>query len=318
MIKQGHLVDILASDDVFNDTVLIPKIDSWKLKFKNILKVIRIVKECRYDHVILNDINLSMFSLFFRLAGIKTYSLLHMELDYVHSVKNKIIKNILQCARIVAINIGCKFIFNVNKMNERYLMKDKQVFIGNILPHFENRSKKSSDKKIYDYIYIGRLSHEKNLFKMLDFFRFCRSNQPTFKALIVGEGSLKEELLQYTENLGLSKVIDFYGFADRGEIENLFRISRCNILFSFTEGFPTTILEASYYNVPSLVTNVGSCEFISNKFPNVVKVFDINAEYKDLLTISERLKNSFSIDQKNKMIEDFSSKNITNVILSRM
>lgn len=318
MIKQGHLVDILASDDVFNDTVLIPKIDSWNLKFKNILKVIRIVKECRYDHVILNDINLSMFSLVFRLAGIKTYSLLHMELDYVHSIKNKVIRYILQWSRIVAINIGCKFIFNVNKMNERYLIKDKQVFVGNVLPNVENRSKQSSFPKIYDYIYIGRLSHEKNLFKMLDYFRYCKSKQPNFKALIVGEGSLEEELLHYTENLGLSKVIDFYGFADRGEIEKLFRISRCNILYSFTEGFPTTILEASYYNVPSLVTNVGSCGFISKKFPNVVKAFDLNAEYKDLLIISDRLKKSFSIDQKNKLIEEFSSKNITNVILSRM
>jgi len=315
----GYTVDILSSDNVYPNSVNIKRIDTWFNKFKNCYSIIKLLKKNKYDRIILNDINISMFSLFFKVFGFKVYSLIHMEVAHTASITKPPFKGLLVKTRSFLINSGSLAIFSVNKANDDFFSKSKNCFVGNLLPELKKINvNKVYEDKIYDYIFIGRLDLEKNIFSLLDFFLFCKERSPGFKAVIVGDGPLKESLCNYNKKLGLDGIVIFNGFADRDSIGELFEASKCNVLYSITEGFPTTILEAAFYNVPSLVTGVGSCKYIANMYPNIVNTFSIESPFEEVFHKGKALQKSFSNEDKKAFLDEYSRKNVTNKIIGRM
>ncbi|MFA0132032.1 glycosyltransferase [Vibrio splendidus] len=314
----GCNVDILAADDVFSENIQIKRLDTWFNKSKNIFSLIFLLKKNKYDSVILNDINISMFSLLFKSFGIRVFPLIHMELTHVHSIRNSLLKTILIKVRTLSISSGSELIFSVNKTNDKLFKPSKTLFIGNLLPKIDDYNQIKGLEKIYDYIYIGRLDTEKNLFSLLDYFLYCKTINPNFKAIVVGDGPLKKALDDYNLKLGLNEYVIFHGFAKRNEIETLFKRSKCNILYSITEGFPTTILEAAFYDVPSIVSNVGSCEFIAKSFPHVVDSFSFEESHEEVFMKSKALIDRYSFEQKGELLEKYSSINVSKEILSRL
>lgn len=90
---------------------------------------------------------------------------------------------------------------------------------------------------------VCRLEPIKRVDICLKFFKSFSNNSKyeNSRLLIIGDGSLKEELVWLSKELGLEEKVQFLGF--ERNIEKLYSLIDVNILTSLSEGFGNTILE---------------------------------------------------------------------------
>jgi len=102
---------------------------------------------------------------------------------------------------------------------------------------------------------VARLSVEKRIDILLEAMAKVLRKMPHCKCTIVGDGPLKESLVQKCEVLGLSGSVRFAGHVD--EVRPYYESADIFVLSSAKEGLPLVLLEAMAYGVPCIATNVG-------------------------------------------------------------
>lgn len=86
---------------------------------------------------------------------------------------------------------------------------------------------------------------------------------PDTHFLFVGEGELRQDLVNQVTQLGLEKTVHFLGM--RQDIPELLALSDVFVLPSLWEGLPNSVLEAMAMGTPVIATNVDGCpEVIRN------------------------------------------------------
>lgn len=86
-------------------------------------------------------------------------------------------------------------------------------------------------------------------------------SQPDYKKfflLIVGDGPLKQELIKYSQMLGLGAKVYFTGW--REDVADMLNAMDIFILPSFSEGLPVCLLEAMSIGLPCIASRVGGIE----------------------------------------------------------
>jgi len=121
-------------------------------------------------------------------------------------------------------------------------------------------------KESFDFIFAGRLSRQKNLCFLLEQLSELIKNESQKIILhMVGDGPLKNELLNYCHSLKIFENVLWYGWEDKTQILRLFRQSDCFLNFSFYEGMPNSVLEAMACGLPVIASNVpGNDALVSN------------------------------------------------------
>lgn len=117
----------------------------------------------------------------------------------------------------------------------------------------------SSDEILF--IHIGRMEGVKNHFFLIDIFKDLLKQIDKSKLLLVGDGSLKNNLIKYVKDLGISEKVVFLGIRD--DIPNLLMLTDCFLFPSKWEGIPVSVIEAQAAGLPC---------FISDKINQEVKV----------------------------------------------
>jgi glycosyltransferase involved in cell wall biosynthesis len=127
------------------------------------------------------------------------------------------------------------------------------------------------DKSNVCLISIARLSAEKNLDSFLHAFNICRRTFPQMRAIIIGEGPLKENLQQLTMKLGIAANIEFLGYVgSASKVAGLLTSCDVFVLSSTVEGLPSVMLEAMACKIP--VVTVASWGIEATDFENGVHV----------------------------------------------
>lgn len=115
-----------------------------------------------------------------------------------------------------------------------------------VLPKFSSRSK--------NMIYVGRVNKEKGFHLIL---KFARLN---YKWLLMNNIKIQvagmiEDLTLFDDNdFGVSKVFEILGHVD--QLEKLYMNSYCLLLPSEREGFGSVVIEAGFYGVPAILSNI--------------------------------------------------------------
>ncbi len=102
---------------------------------------------------------------------------------------------------------------------------------------------------------IGRLVPAKANHIFLETLRHLDKKGIDFNALIIGDGPLKESLIEQGKDLIEKKCVKFTGL--RKDISKILDITDVSVLSSTREGFSIVVLESMAKGIPFVATNVG-------------------------------------------------------------
>ncbi len=167
-----------------------------------------------------------------------------------------------------------------------------------------------NEKFIFDkdvYCSIGRLTHQKNYFELLNFIKDIDLNNKNFNLIIIGEGEQKKNLENFITKNNLKNCF-LLGFK-KNPFSYLAR-SKLYISTSLWEEPGHTLLEAGYLNIPILSSNCpnGPDEIIQNNF-NGLKYESGNKndfldKIKEFNNLSKSTKKELSINMK-KIVKNY-------------
>jgi glycosyltransferase involved in cell wall biosynthesis len=89
---------------------------------------------------------------------------------------------------------------------------------------------------------IGHLEEKKSFHYAIDVFAGICRDYPDLRLKILGDGSLKEQLWQQAERLGIGKRVDFEGY--QKDVIPYFIHANATLLTSLYEGFPNVLVES--------------------------------------------------------------------------
>lgn len=101
--------------------------------------------------------------------------------------------------------------------------------------------------------HIGRFETQKNHEFLLEVFQKINEQEPNTKLLLVGEGTLEENIRAKARALGLLERIIFAGV--RSDIPHLLSAMDVFVMPSFYEGMPNTVIEAQATGLPCIIAD---------------------------------------------------------------
>ena len=101
----------------------------------------------------------------------------------------------------------------------------------------------------------ARLSEQKGIDILLQAMARALHNGVRCKCIIVGDGPLRDQLMEQAREMGLCGYVFFEGF--QKDVRPYLQAGSAFILTSHREGLPLSILEAMACGLPCLVTEVG-------------------------------------------------------------
>jgi glycosyltransferase involved in cell wall biosynthesis len=106
--------------------------------------------------------------------------------------------------------------------------------------------------------YIGRLDSEKGILNFVQAMPGLLGTRNDITALIIGDGQLRDEAVQYLKQKNLSDRVIFVGWVTYDDIPDYFNKLKLVVLPSYTEGLPNVVQEAMACGTPVLATPVGA------------------------------------------------------------
>lgn len=116
-----------------------------------------------------------------------------------------------------------------------------------------NRLELHSDEFVI--VCVARLTEQKGIDILLQAVAQVLRDGLSCKCVILGDGPLREQLLEQARGLGLSGHVFFEGF--QKDVLPYLQASSAFVLTSHIEGLPLSILEAMACGLPCIVTDVG-------------------------------------------------------------
>ena len=103
---------------------------------------------------------------------------------------------------------------------------------------------------------VGRLCDQKGQLLLIEAANLLAKEGLDFKLILVGDGSLREEIATRIASLGIQDKIEITGWASNVEVQKHLLNSRAMVLTSFAEGLPVVIMEALALGRPVISTYV--------------------------------------------------------------
>ena len=145
----------------------------------------------------------------------------------------------------------------VNKYYSRYfkLFKRKIITIynGGVFPSQDNSIVEKSGNEI-KILFVGRLSLPKDPLTMIRAFSLACSKKSDLSLTIVGDGEFFNECVKLVEELGIQDKVKFEGW--KNEVVEYYKSHDLFITTSIYEAFGLVFLDAGYYKLPTIATNV--------------------------------------------------------------
>lgn len=133
---------------------------------------------------------------------------------------------------------------------------------------------------------IGRLTHQKGFDMLLNAWKIVSAGQPEWKLSIVGNGELRDELIQQSLELAIVNSVHFIPAST--EIYKHYSSASIFVMSSRFEGLPLVLIEAKAYGLPivSFDCETGPAEIINDQRDGIlVKSGDIQLLANSLLML---------------------------------
>ena len=162
---------------------------------------------------------------------------------------------------------------------------------------FNNNIEYSQREEIIGY--VGRLEKEKGICNFIKAIKYVKKDKKSLKVLIIGDGSLKNDIISYIETNDLKKYIEVINWVKHDELPHYLNHLKLLIIPSYTEGLPNIMLEAMACGTPVLTTSVGAIpDYIVDKKTGFI------LQDRSPITISEAIVTSLDYPYLDKIIEN--------------
>lgn len=299
MMEKGIAYDLPSN---IEPIILFDKAKSGIRKFLELpfvaLKIARFAKKNQIDTIVSflyrpNYIN--VMSKFFGFKGnsiinIRSTTSRYLNEGFLGKVNLFLIRNLFNKADLIISNsIGVKKDLN-NLMNIRtkHISIPNPIDITKVkeLENSNHRIIKQIDENVNYIISVGRLIPLKRNKDLLLAFSSIHEQLDNTKLLLLGDGELKEDLIQYTKELNIVDNVIILG-----NVDNPFYYLKRSKLFVMTselEGFPNVLIEAMACGIPVISSNCksGPAEILKNsKYGLLFDVGDIHSLSEKILKV---------------------------------
>ncbi|WP_170302125.1 glycosyltransferase [Desulfosarcina widdelii] len=188
---------------------------------------------------------------------------------------------------------------------------DKLLYIPNPLTF--NICSIEKKKRFKIILCVGRLVKQKSIDTLLKAFSLMYKSIPSWHILVVGEGPLKNELINLSYRLKIFKRTHFMGY--RKDIYRFYKISSIFVMPSLHEGMPNSLMEAMCHEIPAIVSNSspGPLELIKDQYNGYIfqkmNIFDLRDKIYNLVK-NENLRLEMG-NRHREFINDFSLNTIS-------
>lgn len=164
------------------------------------------------------------------------------------------------------------------------------------------------DDGIKVILFVGRIAEQKDLKTWLRTFKRVHDQDPTTRAVIVGQGPRRQELQRESNRLGIADVVSMPGY-----VENPFGYmyrSEVFLLTSLYEGLPTVLIEALACGCPVVATDcpAGPGEvLVDGKYGHLVAPGDVAGLCE---AVVDALENPMPSDELQERSDDFAPERV--------
>lgn len=114
-------------------------------------------------------------------------------------------------------------------------------------------------------VYMGRVSYEKSIDKVLEAFNLVLEECPDTQLMIIGDGPEKKKLEKMAQNMGIAKKIVFTGYLQGDDLVRAMQSNEIFITASVSENMPLSVLEAMACGLPIIaVSALGIPEIVKD------------------------------------------------------
>ena len=176
--------------------------------------------------------------------------------------------------------IKSKQIFWVSKSSyegyffHKFLSK-KSIVLRNVIdiPALEEKAAKDTVEYDYDIVYLGRLTYPKNPQRLILVLEKVIKRMPNVKVAIIGDGDLKDEIVNMIAEKKLGDNIHYLGY--KTNPYKILASSKVMVMTSRWEGLPMCSLEAMSLGIPLVATpSDGLMEIIDNGVDGILSEDD--------------------------------------------
>jgi len=187
----------------------------------------------------------------------------------INDRKQSIWKNILKRVFMYF----CKLVFCYGIRSRQYLLylgvADSKIITrcqSSVFPENYNKKNVVANRVKYAktlagprFLYVGRLSKEKNLEFLIKSFQLVVLKDKSSELIIVGDGNQKDFLANLVKNLGLIKNVRFLGSKSSKDLVSEYYGATCLVLPSISEPWGLVVNEALMYGCPVIVSSNCGC-----------------------------------------------------------
>ena len=141
---------------------------------------------------------------------------------------------------------GDRFFIIKNAINT-----DEYKADGNVRNQY--REELGIDENVIVYVHVGRLHEAKNHIFLLELFDEIVKKNPKAVLLLVGDGELRNQIVEKINKLDLSRNVIMMGA--RKDVANILKASDCFLFPSNWEGLPVTVVEAQAAGLPCFISD---------------------------------------------------------------
>jgi glycosyltransferase involved in cell wall biosynthesis len=183
--------------------------------------------------------------------------------------------------------------FTARALRNNGIHKNKIVVSGNAVDfNFIESIKPHKDEKIFDGVFVGRISKEKGIFDLIDVWKKVAEKKKNAKLLIIGTGLELDSLKAKIAENGLKGNVLIHGQCTDIELYSLLKSGKVFIFPSRFEGWGIAVAEALACGAPVVAYNIPALRevFGQSKSVFLVPVTNLRAMAQ---TVLELLSNEY-------------------------
>lgn len=140
----------------------------------------------------------------------------------------------------------------------------------------------------FTILFTGRLTKVKGVIYLLQALVMLKDKNPNFKALIIGDGPDRPELVAYVAEHGLEDNVEFLGWVDKAELPQYYHAADVMVGLSLHEALGIVFIEAQACGVPVVASRVGGIVdiVVDNETGFLVDAKSPDQAYEKLLQLS--------------------------------